>query len=504
MNLDRNISSTRIVWAVGLLLGLGLAIYIGSAVGSQDLEPVVLIIGASAAIATFLFLGKDYWMLIPLSLGASFPAVPLGARTIEFPELAIAGCAVFFVIRVATRKEKVKIFQSVNIPIILFMAWVAMVYVLNPIGLAMLGSQTGGGRFYLKLALAFASYLIMCSRTYTERDIKWVIGFLIFGAFFSLVYGLAEYILVGPKADPVSGLVTEEFYSWHQLLAGPALIIVYLMFSRWTPRQVFGIQRPARLVLFAFCLVMVLFSGKRMAIVSLILAPLIAAGISRQYIYIFLGMFITAAGLGVIVAGHGQWFQLPLLAQRTVSWLPGDWDPELAQMRGGSDEWRAELRNFAYENIKRDPIVGRGFAVDISETITAVGMESYASGIDIQTAAYALGRSWHNRWLGYAADFGIPLSVIQAVLYITMLVAAYRSFRRYGYNNLLGVISLYVLIFTCKDIIGSYTSGHTSDDAFERWWLYGLTAAIYTQSLAARGSRFRAQRAPRMEPRQAQ
>ena len=201
----------------------------------------------------------------------------------------------------------------------------------------------------------------------------------------------------------------------------------------------------------------------------------------RQWIDIFLASRLAACGLAFLVMGHGQWFNLPLVAQRTISWLPGDWDPELQGIRGGSDEWRAELRYTALQVIKRDPFLGRGFAIDISETITAIGMGERGGEIDIQVAAYALGRAWHNTWLGYAADFGIPLSVIQAIIYLSILVLSAKCFNFYGSRNLLGVFAMYILIFTVRDLAASNTSGHTALDAFARWWMYGLVVAIYYQ-----------------------
>jgi len=190
MNFDRNISSTQITWIVGLLLGLGLAFVLGTAIGQQDFRKVSLIIGAGIGIAVFLALGKNYWLLIPLSLGAKFPAVPLGGRSLEFPELCIAGCSLMFILRVATRKEKMRLFVPINTPFLLFMAWVGMVFLIHPIGFSMLGASVGGGRFYLKLALAFAAFVVLSNRAYSERDIKWVLGLLVFGAFFGMVYGI--------------------------------------------------------------------------------------------------------------------------------------------------------------------------------------------------------------------------------------------------------------------------------------------------------------------------
>jgi hypothetical protein len=483
MNLDRHISMPQMTWVVGTLIGLAMAVFLGSAVGGQDFMRVALVLGAFIGVGTFLALGKHYWMLIPLSLGASFPAIPLGGRAIEFPELAIAGCAVMFAARLATRKEKLVVFRSVNVPILLFVAWVGMVFALHPVGLAMLGSAQGGGRFYLKLGLAFAAFLILSSRTYTERDIKSIFAFLIFGAFFTLIYNFANVVLGGPNIDSTTGMAQEEFYTWHQTLSAPAVTIVYLVCAKWSPKEMWGFQRPWLVAVYAMCFIMVLMSGKRMALVALVTAPLVSAIMFRQYIYILVALLIAIAASGTLVAGQGQWFKLPLLAQRTLSWLPGDWDPELQGMTGGGDAFRAELRLIATEVIKNSPLIGRGYAIDISEATTAVMMAQQGGDTHIQVGGFAIGRAWHNRWLGYAADFGIPLSLIQAVIYLAIILMSSRCFRYYSNRNLFGVFSLYVFIYTVQDIITSHTSGHTSLDAWQRWWMYGLLVSLYVQIL---------------------
>ena len=480
MNLDRHISMPQITWIVGTLLGLAMAVFLGSAIGGQEFARVALVLGAFIGVGTFLALGKNYWLLIPLSLGASFPAIPLGGRAIEFPELAIAGCAVMFAARIATRKGKLVVFRSVNVPILLFVAWVGMVFALYPVGFAMLGSAQGGGRFYLKLGLAFAAFLIMSSRTYSERDIKWIFAFLIFGAVFTLIYDFTNVVLGGPNIDPTTGMVQEEFYTWHQALSGPAMTIVYLMCAKWSPREIWSLQRPWLVVVYAMCFVLVLMSGKRMALVAVVLAPIVSAVMFRQYIYIVVALMLALAASGALVAGQGQWLNLPLVAQRTLSWLPGDWDPELQGMTGGSDEWRAELRFMATELIKQYPLIGRGFAVDIGDTTTAAMMAQRGGGMDIQVAAYALGRAWHNTWVGYAADFGIPLSVIQLIVYLWVAVLSIKVFRHYGNSSVFGVFALYLLIFTIRDLAASHTSGHTAFDAWTRWWTYGVLVSLYT------------------------
>ena len=140
MEINRNITMNQVTWFVVMLLGFLLAVFMGSAVGSADLGIVSIVLGVGIGIATFLVLGKNYWLLIPFSLGASFPALPVGGRTLDFPELAIAGSGLFFLLRLASRKEKLQIFRQASVPILLLVAWVSMVFILNLVGLAMLGS----------------------------------------------------------------------------------------------------------------------------------------------------------------------------------------------------------------------------------------------------------------------------------------------------------------------------------------------------------------------------
>ena len=480
MNSVRNISATQIVWGVGLLIGLAAAVVVGSAIGNQDFAKVSMIVGGGVGVAVMLILGNKYWMLIPFSLAASrLPTIPLGGRVIELPELAITACSVMFLLRFAARKEKLIIWRPASIPILLFTAWVIMVFVLNPIGLAAMGSSIGGARFYVKLGLAFAAFLILSSRTYTERDMRWMLGFILLGAFFTLGYGVVSYILTGPAIDAATGIVQDEFYTWHQELTVVAFTVAFLIFARWSPREVFTLQRAWAVLAYAVCLLLVLFSGKRFGVIAVFLAPLVSAIIWRQFAYIFMALALALVSLGILATGQGQWFHLPLVAQRTISFLPGDWDPELQGMKGGTDDWRAELRYWALQNVKKDPIIGQGFAVDLQETVGAILASDRGGAMDTQVAAYALGRSWHNTWLGYAADFGIPLSVLQGILYLTILVLSYRCFRYYGTKSLFGVFAMYLLIFTIRDLLASHTSGHSALDAWPRWWMYGVLVSIY-------------------------
>ncbi|MFM8458674.1 MAG: hypothetical protein ACKOB0_06960, partial [Chthoniobacterales bacterium] len=65
---------------------------------------------------------------------------------------------------------------------------------------------------------------------------------------------------------------------------------------------------------------------------------------------------------------------------------------------------------------------------------------------------------------------------------LTVVLLSCKNFNYYSNRSFAGIFSLYVLIYTVRDIMASWTSGHTAVDAFDRWWMYGIIVAIYLQS----------------------
>ena len=121
----------------------------------------------------------------------------------------------------------------------------------------------------------------------------------------------------------------------------------------------------------------------------------------------------------MLVGGQDTLFHLPLTAQRSLSWLPGRWDSRLAFMEGGKDEFRAKLRDLAEEKIRKDPWIGTGY--DVNLTAAQRLMLTMGNKFEALIMQMALGSSWHNRWLGYAADLGIPASILLAVIYLFVI-----------------------------------------------------------------------------------
>lgn len=481
-------AGSRIVLVLMTVVGLFGAIIIGSWVAKGNMLFVGLILGGIFGALIFLTLGRMYWYAIPFALAAQLPAIPLAGRAIDSGELTVLACTAIFVARVAMKRDHFVLVRYTHIPILLFFSWICIIWSLNPTGLSILGSETMGGKYYFKIVLAFCSFIIVSSQLTTEKDFVRCMLLVTIGAAANAAFGLVQFFFGGSGQAAAEAALTGDGYTWHQMLAQPAILFSALIFSRFKPTQIIGLQRPGILALYILTIVAALISGKRVGLTAVLLAPLISAVIFRQYRFAFILGGLGAFCLGLLIAGHGTLYSLPYTAQRALSWLPGEWDPELSHFKGGSDTFREELRKMAVNEIRENPIIGRGYALSYNETITSMNLLAYGTRAEDQYAFYAVGRAWHNRWLGYAADFGIPLSVLLAIVYATGLTISFRLARALPHPSGRQFFAIFAFMWILRSVLNSHTSGHTALDSLYDWWLYGLLFSLYASTTSKKES----------------
>ena len=326
----------------------------------------------------------------------------------------------------------------------------------------------------MKIFLGLAAFLIVVNQQITERDCKWIFIMTGVGAAFDFAKMVFYYRVLGFSIGGFENSL--NFYTWQQELSGVPLILVLIFFSRYRASEIFSWKNPWGPMLLLVCVPLIFLSGKRSAVICLFLYPAIATFYRREFRYLFLSGGCALAVAVVLVAGHGTLFHLPLTTQRALSWLPGKWDSELTNMEGGTDAFRAKLRTFARTRISQHPWIGRGYDVQAeSSARLSLTMENK---FDAYVEQQALGSSWHNRWLGYAADFGIPASMLLAIIYLSIIVLCWRTIPRLPSGSLLQTMVMYTLIMTVIDVLFSNVSGHSALDAFTRWWMYGVVVSI--------------------------
>jgi hypothetical protein len=464
------------------ILGLGMAFLMGSWVGSGNIMLPGLVIGASGCVAVLLLLGRHYWYLIPFSVLSGLPAIPLGGRTIDLVELAIAACSAIFFARLAMKRERFVPFRPIHAALLMSFAWVCWIWYLNPTGFAALGSGTIGARYYINIILGFLSFLVLASQKPTEEDFRRLLWIVFAGAVINTFYGmLSFFVLGGAEAEPSAGAGGLEEYTWHQILAGPSLIGAYLIFAYNKPSQVFGLQKPLLPILYLIAFAVATLSGKRMSILLILMAPFLSCLINKEYRYALLGLAVGGVMAFGLALAQGSILTLPFTVQRSLSWLPGNWDPSLQEL-GRGDKFREELRELARHEITRSPLLGRGYATSLSDVLTGYTMMEQGSGLEMERVfGAAASKNWHNRWLGYSADFGIPFAVLLAWLYLSAIIVAWRLARGLGPQTYTRVFSVFAFFWIAQQIVTSHTSGHTAIDALRNWWIYGIIFAMHAE-----------------------
>src|SRR5207244_570206 len=132
------------------------------------------------------------------------------------------------------------------------------------------GSTAGGARFYFKIALALAGFLVVANQKITERDAKWIIRFFVFGSIGGMFVAIVQYKIAPPVMTDPNAYSEEGFYTWHQSLSLPAMMIMLWLVSRYKVREIFSFGKPWVFLLALLCIVLAAVSGKRAGLASVL------------------------------------------------------------------------------------------------------------------------------------------------------------------------------------------------------------------------------------------
>ena len=345
-----------------------------------------------------------------------------------------------------------------------FMAWMLLVWFMNPVGMFVLGSEAIGGRFYFKVLLAFLSLFCLSQMRFNEQECK-LLGFSIGGGY--LVHAGIR-ILFGGGGEQLLGAGTHYTLICFSFIA-PLFLCRYSLpelFHRFWPLAGFIGSFGA-----AF------YSGNRTAAARPVLVGMLSFFFLKKDRAKTVGLaacFLMA--LTVLVAGQGSAWHLPFAVQRPLSFLPGQWDQRL-ETYGFQDDFRAELRFWAREHIRERPWFGDGgFSLNLESMVWA---NANRKGFDADIAGHVLARNWHNVWLGMAADFGIPLSVFWGWFMAVLMLDGFRRAKRMPSGTWWQTMYLYFYLLTLTEFVNFFfNGGHTALTAQQLFLWAGLMTAV--------------------------
>lgn len=464
-NENINAYRTRITQIVcGLLLvGAFLFSIRGMMAGSFSKAGLVLaiLVGGGLVFA----LDDKYWLLATVvsNMGFALPGLPFSSR--EVGCLVLVG--VYFV-RLALKKGtpfRVNRDLLVATPVLL---WMFIVWMINPVGMAMLGSNTIGGRFYFDIALGTMALFVLSTIRVSERDAKFLFLALLVGQ----CWGLARGVIF-PPTDPdalvFSGAEPERSTRYAFIVCAS---IFTLLFARWSLSSI--LSSPLKIPLFAILAILVVYSGKRRAFGTIALIPFFRMFLTGKEKLLTAVISVLAAVLLVFaVAGDGVAYRIPQSAQRVLAVVV----PRYQRNGDGGihDFFREQMREQARYVIKSDPWFGRkGFAMNLNETAWI----NFGGGYTTMFAGHAYSGNWHSTWYAYAADFGLPCMLFWAFFNLCVLSYAFRGCRLVTEGQFLPTCCLYYSFLVFTDAAFSYTSGHSSVTTVATFLRYGMLLAI--------------------------
>jgi len=435
--------NTRTLWifligAIGILV----AFSAGNSIADENYTSIGLILGAMAGLLIFFGFGKFGFLLIPICyrLTGQISVIPL---PFGVNELVIILASIVFVSGIIFKRGGGKArFEMIDLVAWINIGYLTTVFFRNPVGVRALGSSLVGGKPYVDFILGVMAYVIL-SRCRIDarqaRSIPWwnmalVVGSgliatavvfvpslgAVLGKFYSAFssYGIAE--------DDSPDIEVGETRLVTLLNAGLALILYAL--SRVSPLD---FLRASSLKLFAGYLagtIMVLLSGFRNGIFTLFALTALGGVIRDKFMgavkIAFLAFLLATSFVGLSFLG----LQLPLTAQRSLSFLPGDWDPRATKAADGSTEWRLHMWEVALASDKyiRNRFLGDGFGFTMQE-FDIMQNDHYRVGVgfsgpDAKIESHLIQGSFHSgplsavKRVGY---LGFPL----LLLFMGMMVA---------------------------------------------------------------------------------
>jgi hypothetical protein len=447
----RNISANQIVVWTALVLGLVLALVIGNAVGSSDMRLVAGLIAAIPVAVIFVKLKTNIWVLLPIGwyLTGRLPWLPV---PFTVRDLCFMAVIFFFTLFFATRafpwKRKT---GTLDYLIYINLAYLAIVFVRNPVGVWAMQSSMVGGRPYFEIGLAFGAFMILSRVQITDFIAR------IFPLFFVVPAWCVGILDVIGRLSPQTGSVLNSIYSGVGTggataafqaeaelgttrmngLQNAGVSSVLAVCAKYNPITLISPLYPHRVMMLAITFGAIFLSGFRSALLFAFFAFLLSSILRGRFRDLWVTAAVALCGLILLISVQGNVLQLPLTMQRALSWLPGDWSQEAVTDAEGSTQWRLEMWQWAWNDnrILRDRVWGQGFGLSIDDmnliasSLTAGGGgASLLGGSDREN--FMITGSFHSGPLSSIKYIGIVGLCLYYPLMCYMAVLAWRLCKR--------------------------------------------------------------------------
>lgn len=428
----------------------------------------LLIFGCNSFVCTYFLPGRpDLWMVM-------------------------AVVSLFFSVLNRALHQDVRFFQARAVSqSLLFLGLIVVVtaYLTGGIGVAALGASSFGGRKYVSIFAAIMLYFAISTPHTKPNRVGLYMALFILSALTSLagyvaaVGGPAFYFL--DNFFPIESAIEETASSGSQMVAnaggmtrlgelGGASAIFFFLAARYGVRGILDLKKPWRLALVALAFLGSLFSGFRSNLIMVLLTFALMfymEGLFRSKYFMTLGLAGILAAC--IILPNVQ--SLPLVVQRTLSFLPITVDPVARESARDSTQWRLTMWDNVIPDIPKYLLKGKGYALNPDDMymLSVAAQSGYVGSEEMSRMA----GDYHSGPLSVIIPFGI-FGSIGFLWFLLASLNVLRQNSRFGDPSLNRVNTFLYAFFIVRTISFFFIFGSLHSDLPMFAGIVGLSVSL--------------------------
>jgi hypothetical protein len=478
------VSRAQLTYALCLPLAVLIGYFLAEPMESGSIAIVVFVL----SVLSLPLLMKWYHPLLIMSWNALICPVFLPGRPYLWMVMSFLGLGIAILNRSVNPHKRFINVPSLTKPLVFLVGVVIITAGLTGgIGLNALGASRAGGKGYFFIFAAMAGYFGFTSqRIPPERAGLYVTLFFLSGLT-ALVSQVAS--LLGPageflysffpgapgsmQATAAESVTGFSSYSRFGAFAMAAPAIYGCMLARYGVRGTLDFRHPWRPVIFLLAIAGCAWCGYRSALVMLLVsfaAVFYWEGLHRTKLLPAMVGLALLAGAAVLPYAD----KLPLVVQRSLSFLPIKVDFGVRQSADSSTEWRVEMWKHVLPEVPRYLLKGKGYNLTADDIYWA---NQNASRSGESSGGSMVAGDYHSGPLSTIIPFGIWGVIAFIWFWVAGLRFLYHNYR-FGDPALRRINTLLMALFAARIFFFLFVFGGFYSDLFIFTGLLGLGVSL--------------------------
>jgi hypothetical protein len=473
----------QLIFALCLPLAVLLGYLLAEPLDLSNMAIVVLVLG----VLSIPLLMHWYHPLLILTWNAAITPFFLPGSPFIWMLFAFIGFGFAVVNRFTSADKRFISLPSVNWSLLALLAVVlGTAYLRGGMGMRIFRSGQQGGKAYFYIIAAVLGYFALISQQIPKNRVGLAVSTFFLSGLTSLVPNLAY--LGGPGFEFLFYLFP-PVYALEQVVAdysvtntlSRALGVTYAsialyswLMARYGLRGIFNVTKPLRLTLFLLAVIGILFSGYRSYVLLFlftITAQFFAEKLFRLRVILIGGASLIMVGAVLMLTSD----RLPLVVQRSISFLPVSIDPSIRARADSSSDWRFKMWQEVLPMVPKYLLMGKGFAVDPTELELAIHGSSHGFGPSYSWAL--LSGSYHSGPLTLIVPLGLWGFAAFVWFAIASIKYLYRN-SRVGEPELKNINTFLLACFVARLAYFTLVFGNFFSDFFVFSGIVGFSACL--------------------------